>query len=98
MHIRLGLIALSAALVMAAQSAQAGETGGQLGISLSILPGCEVSTRVDDGRYRILDRDCSGPASFRVYTGQEARLSATSRQSNATEPQLSDRTKVMIYW
>lgn len=79
--------------------AHAGETSGQLNMSLTIRPSCEVSSRIDDGRYQVQDRGCAGAAAYKVESGMDnARLLTASTQANSANPQASSPKIVTIYW
>ncbi|TLX54413.1 hypothetical protein DN826_13765 [Stutzerimonas nosocomialis] len=98
MHLKLGLVALcwSTAIILA--PVQAGETRGPLTMTLTILPGCEVSSRLDDGNAQIRANGCAGAAAFQVKT-RPARLLSSSLQDDAlTEPRTRTPRIVTIYW
>lgn len=99
MFFKHGLIVLGCYMAATILPAQAGETSGSLTMSLTIRPSCEVSSRVDDGRYQVQDRGCSGAAAFKVESGADSpRLLTTSRQSVFNSPQASSQKIVTIYW
>ncbi|AHL77630.1 hypothetical protein CH92_09665 [Stutzerimonas stutzeri] len=85
-------------VVMGSPFANAGEAKGQMSISISIQPGCEVSSRANAGLYQVEHRNCTGVAAYKVNAGQDQlRLGALMRtsvsQAQKTAPQI-----VTVYW
>lgn len=99
MYFKRGVFALVCSLATSVLPALAGETSGSLTMSLTIRPSCEVSSRVDDGRYQVKDRGCAGAAAYRVVSDMDnARLLSASTQNVASNAQASSPKTVTIYW
>jgi hypothetical protein len=97
MYLKRGLFALCCSLAASVLPAHAGETSSALNMSLTIRASCEVSSRVDDGRYQVQDRGCAGAAAYKVESDtNDARL--LSAQVGSSDTQASSSKIVTIYW
>lgn len=94
------LAALSALLLACAPLAHAGQVGGQLNVSLTIVKSCEVAGESTSGSYRVSSRGCEA-AAYRLQDESGKPLAAQPAERDAvTRLDSSDSAspRVVVYW
>lgn len=94
------LAACSASIFLYAPLAQAGQVGGQIGISLTIVKSCQVASESSANAYVVSSQGCDSSA-FQLQNEQGKQLATQSLSQDAvTRIDNNDASspRVVVYW
>lgn len=89
-----------AVLIAPAVQAQAGQVGGQIGISLTIVKSCQVASETSLDTYRVSSQGCEASA-FQLQDERGRPMAAQpSGQDAVTRVESADGagSRVVVYW